>query len=365
MSNDSNKTEEPTAKRLSEAADEGNFAKSPDLQLVAGLSAFVWALSVFGRGICEEVGSIAVGIFAHLSRAELRPEAATPWVYDSFRVLSFIVLPFCISWAAASVATALVQSRFRLTRKVIGLKLDKLDPSAGFQRIFSTNGFVRVGLDMLRLGLVGWVIYSGIWSILHDPIFSSSVPLVRLGQFLVDSTKGVFWRCILCLGVIAICNYAYQLYRVRKSLMMTKQEVKDEARQAEGDPKVKSALRAMARRFLQRQMLKSLEMADVVVTNPTHFAVALRYIRGSDSAPIIVAKGEQAFARRIKVLATEFSTPIVENAPVARMLYKFGRVGRVIPVNMYTAVAEILAFVYSTHKDYFRALESRRSSLIS
>ena len=364
MSDESNKTEEPTAKRLSEAADEGNFARCPDLQLVAGIGAFLWSLSVFGKGICEEIGSIAVGVFAHLSRTELRPEASVPWVYDSFRSLLLIILPFSISWGAASAGMALVQSRFRLTGKVVGLKFDRLDPSAGIQRIFSASGLVRVALDAVRLMVVGWVIYSGIWNILYDPIFNSSVPLIRLGEFLVSSTRGVLWRCMLSLGVIAVLNYAYQVYRVRKSLMMTKQEVKDEARQAEGDPKVKSALRAMARRLLQRQMLKSLEMADVVVTNPSHFAVALRYNRGFDSAPIIVAKGEQAFARRIKALAREFSTPVVENAPVARMLYKFGKVGRAIPVNMYAAVAEILAFVYTAHKDYFKALEGRRSSVI-
>lgn len=361
MAEESNKTEEPTAKRLAEAQEEGNFARCPDLQLVAGLSAFLWSLSVFGRGICQEIASHAVGIFAHLSKSELRPEAAVPWVYDSFVSLLGIVLPFSLSWATASLGIGLVQSRFRLTPKVIGFKLDKLDPSAGFQRIVSTSGLVRVGLDFLKLAVVAWVIYSGIGAILYDPIFNSSVPLVRLGEFLVESTKGVLWRCIVSVGVIALGNYAYQLHRVRQSLMMTKQEVKDEARQADGDPKVKSALRAMARRLLQKQMLKSLESADVVVTNPTHFAVALRYDRGVDLAPIIVAKGEQAFARRIKALALEFSTPVIENPPVARMLYKFGRVGRAIPVNMYGSVAEILAFVYSAHKEYFRSLGRRRA----
>ena len=131
-------------------------------------------------------------------------------------------------------------------------------------------------------------------------------------------------------------------------------------RQSEGDPKVKSALRAMARRILQRQMLKSIQTADVVVTNPVHFAVALRYDRKQESAPTIVAKGEQAFARRLKAAAAQHGVPVVENPPVARMLYKFGRVGKPIPVNLYHAVAEILAFVYKSHRDYFRDLQRRR-----
>ena len=131
-------------------------------------------------------------------------------------------------------------------------------------------------------------------------------------------------------------------------------------KQSEGDPKIKSALRAMARRILQRQMLKSVETADVVVTNPIHFAVALRYDRKVEAAPMVVAKGEQAFARRLKAVAAQYGVPVVENPPVARMLYKFGKVGKPIPVNLYHTVAEILAFVYKANRDYFRDLQRRR-----
>ncbi len=363
MASEGNKTEEPTAKRLEEAHAEGNFARAPDLQLVAVLAAFLWALSVFGKGVCDDIASLSVDIFSHLGKSEIRPEAAGPWSYAALSAMITLALPLSIACAFAGGLMGAVQSRFKFTPKVLGIKFDRLDPAAGFKRIFSINGLVKVGLEAMRLCVVAWIIYGGLSKILGDPIFNTPVPLSRLGQFLVDSTKVLLWRCILALGMIAAANYIYQLNKIHKSLMMTKQEVTDESKQSEGDPKVKSALRAMARRLLQRQMLKSLDMADVVVTNPTHFAVALRYDREKEMAPMIVAKGEQAFARRIKALAVEKGVPLVENPPVARMLFKFGKVGKPIPVNLYNAVAEILAFVYRAHREYFQGLKDRRQRI--
>jgi flagellar biosynthetic protein FlhB len=360
MADDGNKTEEPTAKRLEEAQEEGNFARAPDMQLVAVLAAFLWSISVFGRGINEELASVAVGIFGHLGKSEIRPEAARLWTFEAVKKMAVLVLPLALSCGFAGGLMGAVQSRFKLSHKVVGLRLERVDPSEGFRRVFSMNGLVKAMFEAVRLGVVAWVIYGGLTKILEDPIFNTPVPLDRLGGFLADTAKTLLWRCLLALGIIAAGNYLYQFNRVRKSLMMTKQEVKDENKQAEGDPKVRAALRAMARRILQKQMLKALETADVVVTNPTHFAVALRYDREKESAPVIVAKGEQAFARRIKAIAQERRVPMVENAPVARMLYKFGKVGSPIPVGLYHAVAEILAFVYRAHAGYFRELKLRR-----
>jgi flagellar biosynthetic protein FlhB len=162
------------------------------------------------------------------------------------------------------------------------------------------------------------------------------------------------------MGIIAAISYWRELQKSKKDLMMTKEEVKEEHKQAEGDAKTKGAMRRMARRLLQKQMLAAVPTADVIVTNPTHFAVALRYERGVDQAPLILAKGENGFALRIKVLAAEHGVPVVENKPVARMLYSLGTVGEAIPADLYQAVAQILAFVYRTHRYYFHRLKTRR-----
>lgn len=360
MADQENKTEQPTEKRLSEARASGQFPRAPDLQTVAILAAAIWAISVMGREISENVASIAVGIFSNLGKMEIRPEAAGPWGMTSLRTLLTLSMPLALVCGVAAILMGGVQTGFSLSPKVLEVKFDRLDPIAGFQRIFSMQGLVRVGLDSLRLIAVGWVIYGGLQRVMADPIFYTPVPLGRLGGFIAESAVVLLWRCVLALGLIAALNFTYQFFRVKKGLMMSKQEVRDEMKQTEGDPKIKSALRAMARRILQRQMLKSVETADVVVTNPIHFAVALRYDRKQEAAPIVVAKGEQAFARRLKAVAAQHGVPVVENPPVARMLYKFGKVGKPIPVNLYHTVAEILAFVYRTNRDYFRELQRRR-----
>jgi flagellar biosynthetic protein FlhB len=162
------------------------------------------------------------------------------------------------------------------------------------------------------------------------------------------------------MGGLAILHYVYQLRKTEKDLMMTRQEIKDENRQAMGDPNVRMAQRAMARRLMQKQMLADVEKADVIITNPTHYAIALKYERGVDSAPVILAKGQNLFAQRIKSIALKREVPTVENKPVARALFKYGEVGQPIPAQLYQAIAEILGYVYRTHRYYFHQLKARR-----
>jgi flagellar biosynthetic protein FlhB len=161
--------------------------------------------------------------------------------------------------------------------------------------------------------------------------------------------------------VIAAVSYAYELFQTRQENMMSRHELKEERRSTEGDAFLKAAQRRLARRLMRRQMLSAVRTADVVVTNPTHYAVALKYERSVDTAPVVLAKGENRFAQRIKAIAAEYEVPTVENPPVARVLYALGCVGETIPSQLYQAVAEILAVVYRTHRYYFYRLKSRRT----
>jgi flagellar biosynthetic protein FlhB len=208
---------------------------------------------------------------------------------------------------------------------------------------------------------VAAIVWSALKKVLADPIFYTPVAPYRLGGFIYDTAVGLLWHFILALSCVAALNYLYQLRRIQKELMMTKQEVKEENRSNEGDPRVRAARRQMARRLMQKQMLSAVPTADVIVTNPTHYAVALKYDRGKDKAPIVLAKGERLFAKRIKDLAGDHRVPMIENKPVARMLFKYGRVGQPIPTELYQAVADILAFVYRTHRLYFHDLKQRRA----
>ena len=229
----------------------------------------------------------------------------------------------------------------------------------------SKDVLIRLGIDLLKLAAIGLVLYWAVQRILGDPIFHSSVDVGHVGQFIWDTVLFVVVRIAVIAGIIALISYAYQMRKTRKDLMMTKQEVKDERKEAEIDPQIKSARRALAMRIMQRQMLDAVPTADVVVTNPTHFAIALKYERGRDRAPVVLAKGRDLFARRIKTLASQHGVPFVENKPVARALFKYGQVGREIPAQLYQVVAEILSFVYRTHRYYFHRLKARRMGQIA
>ena len=212
---------------------------------------------------------------------------------------------------------------------------------------------------MIGIGFVLWVSAK---NLLADPMFTAPVEAAYLGLFLHRATLEFFGKLVIALGLVAGLSYAYERFKNFQEMKMTRQEVKDEHKQSEGDGHTKNAMRRMARRLSQKQMLEAVATADVVVTNPTHYAVALKYERGKDGAPVVLAKGENRFALRIKALAAEHGVPVVENKPVARMLYSIGEVGEAIPNTLYQAVAEILAFVYRTHRLYFHELKMRRAA---
>jgi flagellar biosynthetic protein FlhB len=265
-----------------------------------------------------------------------------------------------LACVGAALLSGCVQSGFRLATDSVGIKFENLDFVAGFQRVFSKSALVRAGIDLLKLIAIGGALFLGVRTVLLDPIFYAPMEAAYLGQFIEGTTLGFLGRLLVALGLITAVSYAYEKFKRHRELMMTRQEVKDEHRNAEGDAHVKSARRRLARRLMQKQMLSAVPLADVVVTNPTHYAVALKYERGRDHAPVVLAKGENGFARRIKTLAAEHGVPMVENKPVARLLFGLGRVGEAIPAELYQSVATILAFVYRVHRQYFHDLKLRR-----
>lgn len=362
MSDQGVKTEQPTEKRLQEATEEGQFARVPDLQVVFILIAAFFVLSFGSREYCQRLAGITVGILGHLGQYAIKPEAIGEWGALAAQAMLEFVMPMALACAGAGLLAGGLQSGFRLSPKAFGFKVSRLDPVKGFQRIFSGEGWVKLATDLLKVTVVGATVWSGVKGIMHDPIFYSPVQPHRLGAFILSAATMLLGRFILALGAIAAINYVYQIRKTRSEMMMSRHEVTEEQRQADGDPKVKMALRQMARKLMQKQMLSAVATADVVITNPTHFAVALKYERGRDKAPMVLAKGEQAFAMRIKALAAEHDVPMVENRPVARMLFKVGKVGKPIPLELYQAVADILAFVYKTHRYYFHRLKERRST---
>ena len=356
------KTEEPTGKRLHDASEKGEFARSPELQVVATLAAIFGVLGMFLSSAVQDVRSLAVSVWSELAQPTLLVGAMPLQIERCIRVCAQVLLPVI---GAVVVATLLIggfQSGFQLAPKALGVKLDKLDFIKGFGRVFSKDALVRGGVDLLKMTAIGLVLWLGARGLVHDPIFVSPVEAGYLGDFIRRATLEFLSKIILALGIVAAISYSYEKFQTHQRMMMSREEIKEETKQAEGDVQAKAAMKRMARRLLQKQMLAAVPTADVIVTNPTHYAVVLKYERGRDQAPVILAKGENQFARRLKALGAEHGVPTIENKPVARMLYALGKVGEPIPNQLYQAVAEILAFVYRTHRLYFHELKIRRAA---
>ena len=354
------KTEQPTGKKLSEAHDRGQYAKAPEIQIFATMAAILVVLSFTVEASSKYVAIFTTEIFTQFTRLSLNSETAVSQMASLLITAGIVVGPVILACTLAAVVAGGLQSGFRISYKAVGLNFDKLNIAEGFQRLFSTKIFVNVGLDSLKVIAVGTTFYIGARKLMADPLFSVPIETAYLAYFLRTAATTFFGRLLLAIGVIGAINYFYERFRTNKDLMMTKQEVKDETKGAELDGKIKMAQRRLARRLLQKQMLEAVQTADVVITNPTHYAIALKYERGRDQAPVILAKGENRFAFRIKELAAEHGVPMVENKPVARLLFSIGKVGSAIPSELYQAVAQILAVVYKTHRYYFYRLKSRR-----
>ena len=354
------KTEQPTEKRLSEAQEKGQFARSPELSVLIMLASALGVLAVTARTSAEAVGQYAVEIFSHFTVATVTPDTVTGQLGQIILTVGRALLPVLFTCVGAAFLASGIQSGFRLSPKALGFHFEALSPMKGFTRIFSKATLVKAGLDILKLVAIGFALYVGARGLLEDPLFTAPVEAGYLAQFLNHASIAFFSRLLLSLGVIAALSYGWEKFKTSREMMMTREEVKEERKNAEGDAHVKGAMRRMARRLLQKQMLEAIPTADVIVTNPTHFAVALKYERGVDKAPIVLAKGENRFAQRIKALAAEHGVPTIENKPVARVLFALGKVGEGIPPELYQAVAEILAVVYRTHRFYFHQLKTRR-----
>jgi flagellar biosynthetic protein FlhB len=261
-------------------------------------------------------------------------------------LLGRCVCPVLAATGVAGLLAGGIQTRFRTTPEALGFNWTKLNPLEGFKRVFSRGAAVSTGLGIAKLCVVISLSYGCIKQIMADPIFHSSVDLARIAGFMADSAFKIVTQVCMALIVVAGLDYAYKFWQNSEDLKMTKQEVKDESKSTEGNPLVKNQQRRRRQAVSKRKMLAQVPKADVIVTNPTHIAVALRYDKKTMKAPMIVAKGTRLNALRIREIAQQHQVPIIENKPLARLMFKYGRVGGEIPAQFYAVVAEVLAWVY-------------------
>lgn len=355
----SSKTEQPTGKKLDEARKSGNFARAEEVQVVFGLMASFVVLFFYAGKLGNAMALSMQGILGNLGKFPLNRSMVIATGQEGLGSMLFLILPVCAAGMFASVLAGGLQSGFRLSPKVLRFKGSKLNPITGFKQKYGKQALVKFGVDFLKLLAVAGVVTFGVFRVSRHPIFFTRIEILDIARFIMESTLYILAILIVAMGVIALIHFLYQKQKVHSDLMMTRQEVKDETKQQEGDQTVKSARRQLAHRLLERQMFAAIPGADVVITNPTHYAVALRYNRSVDEAPMVLAKGKNLVAQKIKQIAKEHDVPMVENRPAAQALYKIGQTGKAIPPHLYKVVAEVLAYVYRTHRSFFA--QRRRS----
>jgi flagellar biosynthetic protein FlhB len=308
------------------------------------------SMMLAGQEIWTQIVQAFTATLGHLHEIPLSLDGMQGYAVNGALVLIKCVWPTVLAAMLGGLLAGGMQSRFQTASEVLTADWSRVNPIAGLKRVFSAQAGVATLIGIVKLAAIFALTYSQIQSILHDPIFYSTVNAARIALFMAETSFAIFWRVCSALVVIAAIDYTYQWWRTSRELMMTKDEVKEESKNTEGNPQVKSAQRRRRQRHTHRKMLLEVPKADVVVTNPTHLAIALRYDRKTMKAPKIVAKGSRLNAQRIREIAQKHQIPIMENKPLARLMFKYGKVGGEIPAQLYAAVAEILAWVYRINR---------------
>ena len=311
------------------------------------------ALKGLGPGAYEALAAAMTNTFGGFaSQKDLTADQVMPLFQEWVMVLSKTVLPVTLALVATGVAITLLQTRLLFSTKPLIPDFSKINPATGLGRIFSMHTVVELVKSLAKLAVVGAIAYRDVSGLLPEAttLMSQNVALgvSHIASRAVSGLQSIGFGLV----AIGILDYAYAYWEFQKNNRMTKQEVKQEHKEQEGNPELKQKQRQRAREMARRRKaLKEVPTADVVITNPTHFAVAIRYEAGTDSAPRVVAKGVDLLAQRIKVMAKENQVPTVENRPLARSLYATVEIGKVVPPELYQAVAEVLAFVYNTRRE--------------
>jgi flagellar biosynthetic protein FlhB len=344
---DHDKTEKPTAKRKTEARKEGQVAKSPDLNGSVVLVAGLIGLTAVGPSIVSGISDSMRSTFQDISNpGDYTTAAGLHELFSAgMHTLLTTVAPIAGMCLAAGVIVNVAQVSFRPTTHAIKPNFQKLNPVAGAKNVFGIR-MASEGLKALsKVVAVGIVVAMALIPQLTSLGASIDTPPAALGMLINSSIMGIAERAAIAYVLIGILDYSYQRYRHNKQLKMTKQEVKEEGRQQNAPPEVRAAIRRRQIQAARARMMAAIPQADVVVTNPTHFAVALSY-DGSHPAPVVVAKGQDLVAKQIRRIAEEHNVPIVPDPPLARSLHKSVEIGQMIPAELYAAVAQVLAFVY-------------------
>lgn len=344
------KTEDATPKKLKEAREDGKVAKSQDVIIATSLMGLFIMLKItlgyIGSNflaLFEESYDLISGIVSD----KFTYNTASLIVRFALQEVLLIGLPLYMTGFILALVTNIFQVKWNVSPKILKPKLSNINPISGFKKIISKDKLVELLKSILKVAIITYVVY--------DALKEQVGLLLNMYEFSLWSALELIGETVIDLGMkismffigIAVVDFYYQKHKFKEDMKMTKQEVKDEFKNSEGDPQIKGKIRSKMREASQRRMMQAMPEADVVITNPTHLAVAIKYDRDSQSAPMVVAKGADYLAGKIKEAAKEYHVEIVENKPLARMLYYNVDIDSEIPPELYQMVAEVLAYVYS------------------
>lgn len=346
------KTENATSKRLKDVRNEGNVAKSREVTTAATLLALFLCLRFAIGFIGNQLLSVFPAFYtmiSSISESGLGNNEFSLLLTRTVLKLTVVILPFLIVGFIVAFFSNSLQFKFQITTKPLQPKFSKMNPINGIKRMFSVKTLMELLKSVIKVFAISYIVYGVAVEHAKDLYLVYDLTIEQSIKLMYDIVLELGIKiCILFIAIAAV-DLIFQRWKFKEDNKMTKQEVKDEFKNQEGDPKIKGQQRQRMMQAAQRRMMSAIPQADVVITNPTHFAVALAYESGQGQAPVVVAKGADFLAGRIKDIAREHNVEIVENKPLARMLYYNVELGEEIPPELYQAVAEVLAYVYQLH----------------
>ena len=346
------RTEAATPKKREKEREKGNVARSMDVNSVIVLIAGILVIKFMGKNLLSGISHFTSGIYTSLMTIQLTPESTVQYTQNGIWYFFDVISPILVTIMIMGLASNFGQVGFFYSKKAIIPKFSKINPLKGVKRIFSSKSLVELVKGIIKITIIGIIGYSVIKSQIYNFYSMSVMPPAAVLSFIAGVLFELGVKISIALIFLAAADYAWQNYDYEKNIKMTKQEVKEEQKQERGNPEVKGRVKSLQRQLSRTRMMNAVPDATVVVTNPTHIAVALQYAPNEPSdAPKVVAKGQRKTAERIKLLAKENNIPVIEDKPLARTLFQTLEVGMEIPPIFYQAVAEILAKVFQIQRN--------------
>jgi len=341
------RTESPSAKRRDDFRKKGQVAQSREVQAASMFTVLLLFWLFFAPTFWDSTKELIITVWKGSGEYPITTLSMMQLAYHVSAGMAMIMIPlFAVALVTGFFAT-FMQIGWLFTAKPLMPDFSKLDPLKGMARFVSKRALVEVVKSLLKVGLIGWVTYKTVAGEFDKALILTEMPVDNTIRYLAATAALVMAKAAAIMIFLALLDYGFVRYELEEKMKMTKQEQKEEMKETEGDPHIKSKIRSIQQQMARRRMMAAVPQADVVITNPTHFAVAIKYESGKMEAPVVLAKGMDLVAEKIREIAREHNVPLVENPPVARLLHSRVEVGQSIPDEMFKAVAEILAYVYS------------------